>query len=170
MPTIIRSIVNTFQVTPVLDDSAAYSSGDQLTEAFEIEDIYTQGWGDQCILQSIQVLDKAKQDAEYDFLFFGTEPTLTSTANDPIDISDTEIDKLVGSVSVRSCGASDSYIDLAGSSVLTMTGINLEMTRSRTSSGDQVHSPSIYCVAVVRTGSVSYATDSLRFTFGFKLL
>lgn len=168
---IIKNIKNTFTVTPTLDTSA-YDSGDFLAGPFLLENIYTEGWGDQCVLKDIKILDQAKQNADFDFLFFGEEPTVASAQNSAIDISNSEMtSKFVGAVSIRSCGASQQYIELANSSCLAANGLDLIMTRARSSDGiNHYKEPHLWVVMVIRSDDKTFLADDLQINFGFRVL
>lgn len=159
-------------VVPTLDTSA-YASGDRLGSIHTITNAFRkiyrnvdpitattsafQGQSGKVILQSITIIDQAKQSQPIDILFFSSSPTVASADNAAIDISDAEMDaKCIGVVSFDA-----SYVALAGNSVASKNSIGLEMKQSISATDNN-----IYAVCVIR-GAGTYAASSLRFKYGF---
>ena len=106
--------------TPVIQ-AAVYAAGDQLGSLFELVNALDDSSGTGGIL-SVTVIDKAKQKAALNILFFSAKPTVVSADNAALDISDAEMaDKFIGRVVVE---AAD-YSDLANCSIATVTQVAL---------------------------------------------
>lgn len=159
-------------VTPTLDTNA-YISGDRLGSIQTITGAFRQVYrpfdqpnqavngqlpvGGKIILQSITIIDSAKQSQPIDIMFFNELPTVASADNAPIDISDAQLSgKCIGVVSVD-----NSYVALAGNSLVTEPAIGLLLKQSPSATNQN-----IYAVCVIR-GGATYAADSLKFLYGF---
>lgn len=169
----IIGIDDVIDVVPTLDTSA-YASGDRLGTVHTISNgfrkIYRttldpvtptssiqQLQSGKVILQSITIIDQAKQSQPIDIMFFSSSPTVASADNAAIDISDAEMDaKCIGVVSFDA-----SYVALAANSVASKTNIGLLLKQSASSTDNH-----IYAVCVIR-GAATYAASSLRFKYGF---
>lgn len=168
----VIGIDDVITVTPTLDTNA-YASGDRLgsihtiTNAFRnlnrdfdpvtATDSANQKKSGKCVLQSITVIDQAKQSQPFTIMFFSSSPTVASADNAAIDISDAEmIAKCIGVVSFDA-----TYLALAGNSVATKTNIGLILKQS-TSAANQ----HLYAVVVIG-GAATYAASSLQFQYGF---
>lgn len=114
------------------------------------------GPGDGAILRQISIVDKAKQAAAIIVLLFDELPTVASSNNVAIDITDAEMaDKALASVSV----ASGDYAALANSSLATKA--------TTTPLKAVVGETSLYAVAFT-TGTPTYgSTSDLVFRFHF---
>jgi hypothetical protein len=134
--------------TPTLDTNA-YATGDRMGSITAISLPYA---GQPVTILGLQVLDRAKQSAAMDLLFFKTLPTVASADNAAIDISDTEMDKCIGSIEL----VDTEYVALATASVSTFRNVGLSLM-------PDADSNTIYCVAISR-GSPTYAAGSLTFT------
>jgi hypothetical protein len=86
------------EVTPVLDTNA-YSQGDHMGAIFTIPSAVTEKSG-AAILSGLHVLDKANNKKAFDILLFCSSPTVASADNAAIDISDAEMAKCIGMISV----------------------------------------------------------------------
>ena len=145
------ALSDVISVTPTLD-TLAYVTGDRLGSVQTITDAVRITTGTS-VLQSITILDQARQSALMDILFFRASPTVASADNAAIDITDAQmLANYIGSVSIT-----ESYVALAGSSVVTKTGIGLVLKGS---------SSHIYALPIIR-GSGTYAANSLVFMYGF---
>lgn len=104
------------EVTPTLDTNA-YADGDHLGT---LSTIYpyageTRGQG-YSVLKAVSIVDQAKQSAEVHLHFFDQSPTIASSDNAALNITDAEmIDKHLGKVTV----AAADYENLSASSVAT---------------------------------------------------
>lgn len=113
------SVVVTIQ--PVIVP-AAYADGDQIgTGPVKMTNVLLQPSGTVAI-DSLAILDKAKQKASMEILFFNKLPVLTSVDNAPLDISDAEMAaKFIGSVFIDTTA----YADTVSNSYANATGIAL---------------------------------------------
>ena len=112
------------EATPTLDTNA-YAAGDHMGTLMTVDPSFSGiKDGDAYVLQSITIVDKAKQDAAINVFFFDESPTLTSSDNAALDISDAEMaDKCVGFVSI----AAGDYADLNVNSVATVRNLGLNV-------------------------------------------
>lgn len=173
IPTVI-GLDDVIAVTPTLDTSA-YASGDRLGSIQTITGAFRQMYrpfdqpnqalnstsitqvGGKVILQSITIIDQAKQSQPIDILFFSELPTVASADGSPIDISDSELTaKCVGVVSVDA-----SYVALSANSLVSQRNLGFILKQSATATNQN-----LYAVCVIR-GSATYAADSLKFLYGF---
>lgn len=114
-----KSIIVT--ITPTVDTNI-YASGDQIGVANELPNMCDSSGSDTLTIQDVIVLDKAKQKAAFDILFFNDSPTLASADNAALSITDAEMAaKFIGRVSV----AAADYKDTASNSDMTRTNIGL---------------------------------------------
>jgi hypothetical protein len=142
------------EVTPTLDTNA-HAADDMLTDVMTINPGIKESQGsDAYVLQSITVTDAAKQSAEIVIFFFDESPTVASSKNAALDISDAEMaDKCLGYATVTS------YEDLSGNSVGCARNVGLQL-KMKTGASDGT----IYAVAKVN-GAATYAASSLVFKF-----
>lgn len=146
--------VHVVEVTPTLDTSA-YADSDRLGSIEEIacgNDI-----GHPVTLMNLVVLDKDDQGVAFDILFFNESPTVASADNANISITDAELEKCVGIVSVTA----DDYADLLSAQVATKNNIGLGM---KPVSG----SGSLYALLVSR-GAPTYTASGLVFKYYFAM-
>lgn len=94
------------QDTPTLDTSA-YTAGDRLGS---IQGVNAGHDGKNCVLQSLNVLDKDDQGNEIDIYFFSQQPTVASDDNAAIDVADAQMEYCTARVTV----ASGDYDDMSG--------------------------------------------------------
>jgi hypothetical protein len=151
-PVTLNSI--TVECTPVLDTSA-YASGDRLGAVFAIPGACRRENLD-VMLVDVQVLDKAKQSTAIDIMFFKGSPTIASADNAAIDITDTEMEKCIGGVSIL---AAD-FKAMANSSYANPDPFNKML-----SPGENV--TTLYGQLVCRSGTPTYAASSLVIKFKF---
>lgn len=138
-------------VTPVLS-LTAYSAGDQMGVPMELKQLLDNP-GDTIALQTISVLDKAKQKSAIDILFFDVLPVVASSDNAPLDISDAEMAaKYIGKVSILDT----SFSDLANNSVGLINNIGLLIQGAGNSASLNF---SIWCVLQCR-GTPTYTSTS----------
>jgi hypothetical protein len=145
----VSSNVYTVTAVPTLDTNA-YAANDRVGSIMT----FTPNIGitaPEFTIQSIALIDGAKQSIEADVLFFNASPTVASADNAAIDISDAEMAaKFVGSTTIY---ASD-YKALANNSAATVRNVGLSLKTTA--------SNSFYAVLVTR-GAPTYAVDSLKF-------
>lgn len=108
------------EATPTID-TAIYASGDQLGSLMTFENA-VDGSSETGVIMSVTIFDGAKQNAALDILFFNSEPTIISSDNAALDISDSEMaSKFLGSISFS---ASD-YKSLANNSHATIRTVGM---------------------------------------------
>lgn len=141
-------------MTPVTDTSI-YASGDQVgTGATELTHA-VRNPSNLCTLESISIVDKSKQKAALDILFFSSEPTIASANNAPLDITDAELAaKYIGKVSI----AAADYGDLANSAVASVKAIGLVLRNKKANTQDP-DKKSIWAVICSR-GTPTYTSAS----------
>lgn len=143
------------EVTPTLDTSI-YASGDRLGSIMTIPNA-ARANGFEVVLSDVTIIDKAKQSQAIDILFFDESPTVASADNAAIDITDAEMgDKFLGRVSI----ATSDYSALANSSEASPASFN-KVLKPISSSKD------LYALCVCRSGTPTYAADSLVIKFKF---
>lgn len=140
-------------VTPVLSTSA-YTAGDQLGAApIELPFAVDQS-SDTGAVMSLVVVDGAKQNQALDVLLFNARPTVASSDNAALDISDAEMaEKCIGRVKILGTD----YTELANCSVAVVSGIGLLVQAAG--------SRSLWAVLQTR-GTPTYAAASLAVKIG----
>jgi hypothetical protein len=131
--------------------AAAYSSGDQIgADLLELTNVALEQDG-LAVLESLTVVDKAKQKSALELLFFSSKPT--GVANNAVaDISDAEMaSKFLGAVSI----ASGDWKDLNANSYASLRNIGLILKSSSATTGRR----SVY-VLVVAAGTPTYTSTS----------
>ncbi len=135
-------------VIPTIDTSA-YAADDQLGGIQTLTALCGRG-GRGTTIQNITVLDKAAQEAPMVLFFFNQLPTVASSDNGALTISDAEMEKCVGTILV----AVGDYQSVAGSSIATVKPSAACLgLRSEEDSGN------IYVVAKI-TNSATYGSAS----------
>jgi len=147
-----RTLSGTFTVTPIIDTNI-YASGDQVGSLNTIANAVCDNGGTG-VLSHVTIVDKAKQNSILTLLFFSALPTLVSSDNAPLDISDVEMDKCLGKVAVDTTD----YVDLANNSVATINGNGLVLDNKEPNK-DISLKRNIYMV-VLAGGSPTYGTTS----------
>lgn len=133
------------KVTPVIS-TTAYTAADQVGDLQSLPGAVAAS-GDGAILRQVSVVDKAKQKAALTILFFDSSPTIASTDNAALDVSDSEMAaRCLGSVTI----ATTDYVDTASNSVATK-----QVTLPLKASG----SSTIYAVAST-AGTPTYGSTS----------
>lgn len=143
--------------TPTLDTNA-YATGDRMGSITEVTDFW-RNVGGVNILKSIAILDTAKQKVAFDIFFFNSQPTVASADNAAIDISDAEMAKCIGHVSIAT---TDYCTDLAANSFATKSDINLVLKGAAPTTGAVKH---LYAVLVSR-GAPTYTASALTIQLG----
>lgn len=111
------------EVTPTIDTSA-YASGDHMGTLMTLSTGRTFELAHNGLLETVSVLAKDSTKNDFTIFFFDASPTVTSTDNDPLDISDAEMaDKALGWVQVTT----EDFQDLANSALATVRGVNLPL-------------------------------------------
>lgn len=153
----VSGMTTCVEVTPTLDTNA-HAADDQLTDVMTIDTgMIDCGKWTAVTIQDITIVDQAKQSAETVIFFFDASPTVASSKNAALDITDAEMtSKCQGYATVTS------YEDLSGSSVGVARNVGLTV-KIKTQNGNG----KFYAVAKTN-GTPTYAASSL--TFKFKLL
>lgn len=100
------------EVTPTVDTSA-YTSGDHLGSLMTIEGVNA-GGAHLGVLEGVVIVDKAKQSSAINILLFDESPTIASSDNGTVNISDAEMaDKSIGHIAI----AAADYVALSANSV-----------------------------------------------------
>lgn len=145
-------------IVPTLDTSA-YADNDVMFNSVEIPRVmFAPGRAAELI--SITGLDKADQGVDFDLLFSQTALTL-GTINAAVDATDAVLlaAGILGHVSIL--GASGHYIDLINSQAICWRGDPLMLEAA---TGSQ----SIFVSGIIRSGTPTYAADSLSLNFGVR--
>jgi len=137
-------------ITPTLDTSA-YADGDVLFTTEAIANAVRND-GESCILQSIQVLDKADQGIDFELVFFDADKDL-GTANAAITISDADAASIIGHYAF-----SNDYIDLINSQIRCDEGIGLVLKAGAATT-------SLY-VGGISKGAGTYAASDIVIKLG----
>lgn len=168
----VIGIDDVISVTPTLDTNA-YTTGDRFGAIQTLTNVFRkihrsldpvtattsdfQPKSGKVILQSVFILDKAKQSVPFDILFFDRLPTVASADNAAIDISDTEMEKCIGSVTIDS-----DYVALASNSVTTLRPpVSLLLKQSASATDNN-----LYAVVIIRA-SGTFAASDVTFKYGF---
>lgn len=128
-----------FEVTLVTDTNA-YADNDVMVIPQAVEGYFV---GE---LATVVVLDEADQAQDIDLVFFNASAAL-GTINGAVNITDADARKVIGTVSIV---AAD-YCDLVNNQIATKRGIGLPLMTQ-----------SLYIGAICRSGTPTYAADSLK--------
>jgi len=109
--------------------------------------------GGSVILQTVRVLDKDDQGAEFDLIFLDADTSI-GTEDSEVSISDSDAEDIVGILNV----AESEYADLISSQVATVRNVGMEMKTSG--------STSLYVAGVTR-GTPTYTASGVQITFAF---
>lgn len=147
----------------IATSDAAYSDLDQIGVAFEIPKIAATK-GQALILESLTVIDKAKQASALVIFFFSKLPTVASVDNAALNITNAEMEvKCIGKLDV----ASADYKTTANCSVATKANIQLHLPPQDDKSGETL-GQSIYAI-VMSNGTPDYTLGTdLILKMGFK--
>lgn len=138
-------------------DSAAYLSGDQLGTLFEIPRA-TKNPAENSQLLSVMVSVGVNQLSAMDLLLFSSQPTVTSTDNNAINIADAEIAaKLIGVIKF----AATDWADLAQNAVGMVSAKEAII-------GSAGGSQSIWGIFVSRGTPTYGASAAFQVIFGFE--
>lgn len=149
-----QQVRHSVSATPTLDTNA-YAAGDRLGSLMTIS--HGNAEGKPITLQTLTVLDKADQGTAFDVLFFDAQPTIASNDNAALDISDAEMDKCIGIVSV----AGADFADCGGARVASVRSVGLALKPA-------AGATAIYALLVAR-GTPTYTASSLRLSFHFDM-
>lgn len=147
------------RVVPILDTNI-YASGDFMGTIQEIKSAFAKAENPISKLVSLAVVDNSNSKAAFDILFFESLPTIASADNAAIDVTDLNIAKCIGYISVA--GADYITVDGTGdpNSIATVKNINLELKGTSAST-------SLWAVLISR-GTPTYLAGSLIFNYGFE--
>lgn len=151
---VIKNFIHRHVQTVTTSTSPAYGAGDQVGSAFEIP-IASKNTDGYVLVSGIFLINKDGTTGKVmNFLFFNAEPTVASTDNAPIDISDAEIlSKYIGWLQVPTATSVNT--------VLTGTAL---LMRSSFAGSVLLKVPagtkSIWALTVIRTGSMTFSTTS----------
>lgn len=107
-------------LTPTLDTGAAYTDADQIGVLMTLSDAVNSDGGTATVF-SVTGVDAEKKKVPFDIVFYSSAPTVSSSNNAALNISDSEQQaKFLGRVSV---GSSD-YIDMSANSDFTIKAAN----------------------------------------------
>ncbi len=116
------------------------------------------------VLQSVAVLDQGKQSAALTIFFFQDRPSVASVDNGPLQLTDSEMQKCIGTVQV----AAADYQTVTGSSIATVRNIGLHLLTSEIVSSSNMRSYKLYAL-VKTTGTPTYvSTTDLVFKYSFE--
>lgn len=150
---VIRRVVS---VTPVLAFAGAYTANDQVGSVNTIADAAA-NTGGTVEVESLVIIDKAKQSLALDLFFFDVSPTLISVDNGEFEMSDANIAAAYkGHIRV----VAGDYAATKTASVANpkIQGLYLKALAK---------TKNLYCVVVTR-GGPTYADGDLVFRIGLK--
>ena len=161
--------------TPTISTSPAYTSGDQVGGIIELTNVFRRFYrpyenlpstdssvvsqAGKATLKSAGVVDISLQNSNFDFWFFNEIPTVASSDNGALNITDSEILKLQ-----HVLGFSATYSTTTQNSSASASGIELVITQSPTATSD-----SLWVVAQTKSTPTYTTTTALRFKFDFFL-
>jgi hypothetical protein len=153
--------------TPVVS-TGAYSAGDQVGGLTLLSEAVNHDGG-YAVIQSITVIDKAKQKAALSLFFFDDVPTITSVDNGAFDLTDAQaVLSCLGHALVPSAN----YQDSSSNSIATTLNVGL-LLRSRAGKNAVPFATGatprdIWCV-IMTTGTPTYgAASDLCIKLGFE--
>lgn len=154
----ISSFSNVIEVTPTVSTSPAYTAEDQVGGIQTLGNACRQQGGGATLI-SVAVHDKAKQSAALVLFFFDELPTVASSDNAAVDVTDAEMaGKCLGSVTV----AATNYVNVSGSSMATVNSPNTALYMKSQDADGKLY------VVVKTTGTPTYAsTSDLTFRYSF---
>lgn len=161
-------------MTPTISTSPAYTSGDQIGGILDLTNVFREfyrafeprplgdggqtKWAGKATLKSISVVDISAQNANFDFWFFNALPTVASSDNAALNISDAEILKLQHVYSF----APSAYSTTSANSAASVGGIDLVINQSTSATTD-----SIWVVSQIKSSATYTTTTALQFKFDF---
>ncbi|UOF79218.1 hypothetical protein [Caudoviricetes sp.] len=101
----------------MLPDTNAYVDGDLVGDLITFANAPKSG-----IIETLTLVDQAKQDAALDVIFFSANPSSTTfTDNAALDIADADLLKVLGVIRI----AATDYCDIADNAIATLRGLGL---------------------------------------------
>lgn len=138
--------------TPTISSGSAYAAGDLVGTKMSFSDaVRVDGGGG--LLHTVTVSDLGKQGAVLDLVLFDSDPSATTfTDNDPLDVADADLTKIVGVVQVLA------YTDFADNSVAVepAAGVVFKLASGTT----------LYGALVARTAPTYASTSDLKVRLG----
>ncbi|MCV0395465.1 MAG: hypothetical protein K5872_22215 [Rhizobiaceae bacterium] len=150
---IVRSTALDVVDVTLVADTNAYADNDVLAVPQEVHSVFLEAGGTR-LLHSVMLLDEADQGQDIDLLFFNADATL-GTINSAVSISDADARKLIGKVSIVQAD----YSDLVNSQFASKGDLNMVLKAADPSA-------SLWIGAVVRSGTPTYAADSIKLKLG----
>lgn len=141
-----------FEVTLSLDTSQ-YADGDVLADTQEVTHFFLAKNGTRKLV-SVALLDEDDQGIALDLVFASANVSL-GTENSAPDISDANARSLLGALRV----ATTDYIDLGGSRLATLRGVNLMLESA-------ADSTSLYMGAITRGGTPTHSASGIKVRLG----
>jgi hypothetical protein len=138
----------------LVTDTSAYADNDVLVVPQKVPGAFRFP-GDVRRLYSVNLHDQADQAQDIDLIFMDSDGAL-GTINAAVTMSDADAQKVLGKVSILQAD----YTDLINGQIATKSAIDLIM---KTAAG----SADLWIGAVLRSGTPTYAADSLRLKLGF---
>jgi hypothetical protein len=136
-------------------DTSAYADGDVLADTQEVPHVF-RGKNDSRKLTSVALLDEDDQGVALDLVFASANVSL-GTENLAPDITDANARSLLGALRI----ATTDYIDLGGSRLATVRGINLMLESA-------ADSTSLYMGAITRGGTPTHTAAGIKVRLGFE--
>jgi len=151
------------RVTPTISTSA-YTSGDQLGGVQTLTNAVADAADKSTRLQTLVVIDKDSEGPALELMFFSELPTVASSDNAALDVSDSEMAaKLLGVVSI----ASGDWVTLGGVKVANFANLNLDCyATGLDASGKRISS--VYALAMIAEAKTYTATTDLVFVYNFE--
>jgi hypothetical protein len=112
--------IATPEVTPTVSSSPAYTAGDAVGGKMSFANAVRVSGGSG-IIQSVRLVDQAKQSTAIDIIFFEADISTTVTDNAALDLADADALLAIGHVSI----AATDYCALSDNSFATKTAIGL---------------------------------------------
>lgn len=133
----------------VTNDTNAYADGDQLGELITLSDVYG-------ALHSVVVIDKDQEQKDFTIAFFSSEPTITSSDNAALAITDALVaSTCIGTVSVTT----EDFQTVSGCGVATISLPTPLPVKS--------DSGTIYAICIAEEIATYTASGDLVLKFGF---
>lgn len=153
-------------LTPTLDTSA-YAAGDRLGSIMTLSNVCRNPGGMVELVDILLVDATATSGISVDVLFFDSLPTVASADNAAINISDAEMLKLCGSLSLLT----GNYKSTASNGYIYATDLNMLMKPvAPSASAGIVTSSNLYALMVLRAGTPTFAANSIQLRMRFKQL
>lgn len=151
---------NLISITPTLTTSA-YTADDQMGSAMELAGALDDSSGTGAVL-SVVVIDKDQEAPAFDILFFGDKPTVASSDNAALNITDAEMaSKYLGTVSIESAD----YETLSANNTASKKAVGL-LLKAIKSGGDNPNGTSVWVVLQAKGAPTFTAATDLTIKIG----